>query len=102
MNMAAKVNPAEGFPYQPRSVNQMLTFVESVLTYERRRFPELLGGAVMDYGEIFSKLSTFKESHMSEQRPLMVVRLDFTKCYDRIDQKKIMEILEEVPQSKHP
>ncbi|XP_028417491.1 telomerase reverse transcriptase-like [Dendronephthya gigantea] len=96
MNMTAKVNPPEGYPHEERSVNEMLTFVDSVLTYECRRCPELLGGCVMDYGEIFRKLSAFKESHRSEQRPLIVVRLDFSKCYDRFDQKKMMEILKEV------
>ena len=95
-NLGAKINPSDSFPYQPRSVNQLLSNIESVLGYERQRSPELLGAAVLDYGEIFHKISSFKGMHKGDGRCLHVVRLDFTKCYERINQDKMLEILEQV------
>ena len=50
----------------------------------------------MDNGEIFKKIISFKNKHKNDRRRLYVVRLDFTKCYDRINQDKLLEILEKV------
>ena len=50
----------------------------------------------MDYGEIFHKISSFKGIHKGDGRCLHVVRLDFAKCYERINQDKMLEILEQV------
>ena len=96
INMGAKVNRSKGFSNQLRSVNQLLTHIESALWYEREQFPGLFGGGVMDYGEIFEKLTCFKEKHREDTRPIYFVRLDFTKCYEQMKQDKMLEILEEV------
>ena len=96
INMGAKVNRCKEFSNQLRSVNQLLTHIESALWYEREQFPGLFGGGVMDYGEIFEKLACFKEKHKKDRRPIYFVRLDFTKCYEQMKQDKMLEILEEV------
>ena len=94
--MGVKVNPSKVFPFKPISVNQQLQSVQSVLTYECKKSPELLGGGVRDYGDIFKMLTSFKEKHRRDRRPLFVVRLDLTRCYDRMNQDKMLEILDKV------
>lgn len=96
-NMSAKVNPnTTVFPFQPTSLNQKLENLKSVLSYECKKSPELLGGAIWDYGDLVEKLRSFKEKHSRDTRPLFVVRLDLANCYDRIHQDKVLEIVEEV------
>ena len=94
--MSARINPNLSFPYKPRSINQMLTEIKSVIGYECEQRPELQGGGVSSLGEVFEKLASFKENLGSDRRPLYFVRLDFTKCYDRINQDKMLDIMEEV------
>jgi hypothetical protein len=94
--MGAKINEYDDFPSKPRSVNQLLSRVDSALQYERKQCPGLFGAGVMDYGEVFEKLTSFQEKQWNNTKRLYVVRLDFTKCYDRVNQDKMLEILEEV------
>ena len=89
-------NPPETRRKRSRLVNEELSDALSAVDYECKLSTDVFGGGALTYGKIFNMLAAFKKKHRHERRPLQIVKVDFTACFDRIRQDKMVEILEKV------
>lgn len=84
-----------------QSINQVLQATFQILTYERRRQPDLLGASVFGPNEIYARLKAFKtrllDRYPSGQFPkLYFVKVDVQACFDTIEQSTLLNILKDL------
>lgn len=84
-----------------QSINQVLQATFQILTYEKRRQPDLLGASVFGPNEIYARLKTFKtrllERYPSGKFPkLYFVKVDVQACFDTIEQSTLLNILKQL------
>ncbi|KAJ3398178.1 hypothetical protein HDV05_002687, partial [Chytridiales sp. JEL 0842] len=76
------------------SINSLLKKALQVLTYERNRSDFLQGSSVLHPGDIHPKLVAYKNRVAGvNNKKLYFVKVDVVRCFDTIDQRKLLDIL---------
>lgn len=116
MNMGRRPNPAHvkaaGGTYADcLSVNQQLTNLFHVLTFEKKRQPEPLGASVFGMDDIYKRFKPFVlglRQPAAEfdggppvvETPVFFVSVDVKNCFDTIKQDKLFRIVEDALKSE--
>lgn len=82
-----------------QSINNILRSAFDVLSYERLRQPNAMGASLLGSQEAFERLKDYKKSVVNGgNRKLYFVKADIQCCFDTIDQKKLISMLDEIIQ----
>ncbi|KAJ4301248.1 Telomerase reverse transcriptase [Kalmusia sp. IMI 367209] len=80
-----------------RSINSVMTPAFNVITYERSLHPEKFGSSLFSVGDMFPKLSAFKQSLNKQglgDSPLYFAKVDVQSCFDTIPQQRLLTMVE--------
>lgn len=77
------------------SINSIMQSVYSVLAYECKRKPEILGFSINSVNDLHHKLKQYKSSlvQLGYTGKLYFAKVDVKSCFDTIDQDKVIEIV---------
>jgi hypothetical protein len=91
-NMSHRPEPGK------KSINMLLTKLFQALLYETSVDPTLCGCSAFGIDDIHTKLKAFKENRAvdSDCRPLYFVKTDVVRCFDTINQMKLVEIVKRI------
>lgn len=77
------------------SINTQLAPVYSTLSFERRRHPTRLGGAIFSVGGLHDRLKRFKDI-IGPSAKLYFAKVDVQSCFDSIPQKQLITMVQAV------
>lgn len=81
------------------SINSVMAPVFSVLDFERKKKPELVGSALFSVGEMYTKLKAFAsklDRGDDTKRSIYFAKADAKSCFDTIPQRRIVKLIEEI------
>lgn len=79
-----------------RSINSVMTPVFSILDFERKRQPSLIGSAMFSVGDMYPKLKYFKRRQGNLSGSFYFAKVDAKACFDTIPQREIISFMAEV------
>ncbi|KAL5391507.1 hypothetical protein DPSP01_001371 [Paraphaeosphaeria sporulosa] len=80
-----------------RSINSVMSPAFNVITYEKSLHPEKFGSSLFSVGDMFPKLSTFKQSLFEQGlggAPLYFAKVDVQSCFDTIPQQRLLAMVD--------
>jgi telomerase reverse transcriptase len=85
---------------QQQSINNILNVTFHVLKYEKKCNVESMGSSVFGAQDIYDRMYEFKSRLMKKYKghlpPLYFVKADVVCAFDSIDQKKLLEIVQDI------
>ncbi|KAL5463064.1 hypothetical protein PMIN06_001306 [Paraphaeosphaeria minitans] len=80
-----------------RSINSVMSPAFNVITYEKSLHPEKFGSSLFSVGDMFPKLSAFKQSLFEQgfgDAPLYFAKVDVQSCFDTIPQQRLLAMID--------
>ena len=100
MNLRRRVTKLQnGKVLLGRSINSVMAPVFNMLDYEKRKQPSHVGSAIFSVGEMYPKLTSFRqrlESKGGGTKPFYFTKCDVQSCFDTIPQRSVVKLLEQV------
>ena len=80
-----------------RSINSIMTPAFSILDFERRQRPSLVGSALFSVGDLYPKVKAFaRRLGRGSGSTYYFAKVDAKSCFDTIPQREIIRLMEQI------
>ncbi|KAL7010080.1 Telomerase reverse transcriptase [Cystobasidiomycetes sp. EMM_F5] len=96
VDQVASRNVNQKYVQQPRSINQALNDAFRILNAEKAHRPDLVGSALF-MRDVYARVKAYKlYMGLIQGKKLYMVKMDIRACFDSIDQRKLLTIVDEI------